>query len=51
MIHHYITHYIESGKHYAEAWIQVDVFGRCFCFWKKRIEVKHDSYSYYKTCA
>lgn len=40
-MHHYITQYIEEGKHYAEAWIQVDVFGRCFCLWKKRIEVKH----------
>lgn len=36
---HYITKYTEEGKAYAEAWIQLNLFGRCFCFWRKRIEI------------
>lgn len=36
-MHHYVTKYKENGQKYAEAWIQVDVFGYSFCFWKKRI--------------
>lgn len=34
MIHHYITHYASNGKDYAEAWIQINIFGMCFCVWK-----------------
>ncbi|MEQ9763217.1 hypothetical protein [Streptococcus jiangjianxini] len=40
MINHYITHYARSGVDYAEAWIQIDIFGRCFCLWKKRTVIK-----------
>lgn len=39
MIRHYITQYLENGKQYAEAWIQINLFGRCFCLWKRKIEV------------
>ena len=39
MIKHYITKYRENCTLWAEAWIQVDLFGRTFCFWKKRIKV------------
>lgn len=34
MIHHYITHYASNGKDYAEAWIQINIFGKCFCLSK-----------------
>lgn len=30
MIHHYITKYEENRKLYAEAWIQIDIFGKTF---------------------
>lgn len=36
---HYITKYTSNGKKYAEAWIQIDIFGRSFFFGKKRIEI------------
>lgn len=36
---HYITKYEENGKRYAEAWLQINVFGKCLCFWKKRIAI------------
>lgn len=36
---HYITKYRENGKNYAESWMQLNLFGRCFCFWRKRIEI------------
>ncbi len=38
-MHHYITKYKEDGKRFAEAWLQINLFGLCFCFWKKRIEI------------
>lgn len=37
MIHHYITKYKEKERHYAEAWLQVDILGKSFCLSKKRI--------------
>lgn len=40
MIRHYITQYWENGEHYAEAWMQIDLFGRCFCFSKKKLKVR-----------
>lgn len=40
MLHHYITQYENSGKRYAEAWIQLNLFGLCFCFSKRRIEIR-----------
>ena len=39
MIHHYITKYEENGKRYAESWIQINVFGKCICFLKKKIAI------------
>ena len=40
MIRHYITHYASDGKDYAEAWIQINIFGMCFCLWKKRTTIE-----------
>lgn len=39
MIHHYITKYWDGrdGAHYAESWLQLNLFGRCWCFWRRRI--------------
>lgn len=39
MIHHYITKYEENRKLYAEAWIQIDIFGKNFCISKKKIAI------------
>ena len=39
LLHHYITQYREGGKRFAEAWLQIDLFGRCFCFSRRRIEI------------
>ena len=39
MIHHYITKYKEGGKRYAESWLQINLFGRCYCFSRRRLEV------------
>lgn len=36
-LHHYIAKYVEDEQLYAEAWIQIDIFGKCFCFSKKKI--------------
>jgi hypothetical protein len=37
--HHYITSYRENGKGYVEAWFQIDIFDKCFCFSRKKKEV------------
>lgn len=39
MIHHYITQYKENGKHYAEAWLQINFLRWCFCFARRKIEI------------
>ena len=39
MVKHYITKYEEDGKLYAEAWIQINIFGRCYCISRKRTEI------------
>lgn len=39
MIKHYITKYEEENKRYAESWLQINIFGRGYCFWRKRIEI------------
>lgn len=39
MIHHYITKYWEDGEHFAEAWLQINLFGKCFCFSRRRIKI------------
>ena len=43
MVKHYITKYEEDGKLYAEAWIQINIFGRCYCISRKRLEIKSRS--------
>lgn len=36
---HYLTTYVENGIRYAEAWLQINLFGKCFCFWRRRKEI------------
>ena len=38
-MHHYITKYETDGIRYAEAWTQINLFGKCFCIWKKKIKI------------
>ncbi|EMZ42675.1 hypothetical protein HMPREF1091_00233 [Atopobium minutum 10063974] len=38
-MHHYITKYEEDGHFWSEAWIQINIFDWCFCFWKVRIQL------------
>lgn len=40
MIHHYLTEYIEDGKRYVEAWLQFNLGPWCFCFSRRRKEIK-----------
>lgn len=42
-MHHYITKYTENGAMYVESWIQLNLFGKSFCFWRKRIKIHDDS--------
>lgn len=36
---HHLTKYDADGKHFAESWIQINVFGKRLCFSKKRITI------------
>lgn len=36
---HHITKYETDGAMYAEAWMQINLFGKCFCFSKKRTKL------------
>lgn len=37
MFHHYMTRYRdENGEVWYESWLQIDLFGKCFCFSKRR---------------
>ena len=37
MLHHYITKYKENGRCYAEAWFQIDIFGKVFAYQKMHL--------------
>lgn len=41
-MHHYITEYWRDGRHWAEAWVQVNVFGRRLRFWRRRAEASDE---------
>lgn len=36
---HYITKYEVNGKRYAVAWFQINMFGKSYCFSKRKIEI------------
>ena len=36
---HHITTYTENGKKYVSSWLQINLFGRCYCFSKKTKEL------------
>lgn len=38
-MHHYLTKYMENGQMWAEAWMQINLFGLCFCFLKRKIKI------------
>lgn len=42
MIKHYITKYEEDGKLYAESWIQINIFGRCYCISRRKVEMRRE---------
>lgn len=39
MLCHYITKYREGGQYYAESWLQLELFGKVWCFSRKKINV------------
>lgn len=36
---HHITKYRLEGKQYVESWLQINLFGRCYCFSKRTTKV------------
>ena len=43
MIKHYITKYESNGKRLATSWIQLNLFGKAFCFNEKTIDLNQVS--------
>ena len=39
MLRHYITKYKEGDRYYAESWLQLELFGKVWCFSCKKIDV------------
>ena len=39
MLRHYITKYKEGDHYYAESWLQLELFGKAWCFSCKKIDV------------
>ena len=33
---HYMTRYTEDGIKYVESWLQIDLFGKSYCFSKRK---------------
>lgn len=38
-MHHYISKYVENDEKYAESWLQINLFGKSFCFSRKKIKI------------
>lgn len=36
MVRHYIIKYVENGRLYAESWLQINIFGKTFCFQNRK---------------
>ncbi len=43
-MHHYLTKYVnDRGELIAEAWIQLNLFGKCFIFSDRKMVIKKPS--------
>lgn len=38
---HFLTVYEENSRLYAESWLQLDMFGRSYCFSKNKKEIMY----------
>lgn len=39
-MHHYLTKYRdENGNRKAVSWLQINIFGKCFCLFQKEISI------------
>ena len=38
-MHHYLTKYSENGARYAESWIQINLLGKSFSLFKRKIKI------------
>ena len=39
MLKHHLTKYKVCGKTVAASWLQLNIFGKCFCFSQKTINI------------
>ena len=38
-LRHYMTKYEEGDRLWVESWIQVNAFGRCWCFSRRKLQI------------
>ena len=38
-MHFYITKYTENKERFAESWLQINLFGKSFCLFKRKINI------------
>jgi len=49
MIHHYMTIYGERGRVIIESWLQINLFGWCFCFWRRKEDITDHDFEFLKS--
>jgi|WetSurMetagenome_2_1015567.scaffolds.fasta_scaffold152017_3 hypothetical protein len=49
MVHHYMAIYGERGRVYIESWLQINLFGRCFCFWRKKQDITDHDFNFLRS--
>ncbi|WP_301554356.1 hypothetical protein [Leuconostoc fallax] len=38
-MHFYITKYQENGTLFAESWLQINIFKKSYCVFKRRLQI------------
>jgi hypothetical protein len=50
MISHRITKYVENNTAWAEAWIEITLFGHTWNLWRQRTPIWLPPEEFHKTC-
>ena len=40
----YLTKYKENGERYAESWLQLNLFGRVYCFSRRKLVIEKTAF-------
>ena len=40
MLKHHLTQYTTDGRKFVTSWLQLNIFGKCYCFSKRTIKIE-----------